>query len=73
MIKKLTFILLIAGCAQGMYAQNTEKSEKFLENKTLFEELTNVKKNRISSTYFSICKAVSMQTSTTALKKGLSK
>lgn len=38
MIKKLTFILLIAGCAQGMYAQNTEKSEKFLENKTLFEE-----------------------------------
>ena len=39
MIKKLTFILLIAGCAQGMYAQNTEKSEKFLENKTLFEEL----------------------------------
>lgn len=46
MIKKLTFILLIAGCAQGMYAQNTEKSEKFLENKTLFEELTNVKKKQ---------------------------
>lgn len=73
MIKKLTFILLIAGCAQGMYAQNTEKSEKFLENKTLFEELTNVKKNRISSTYSSICKAVSMQTSAKALKKELSK
>ena len=47
MIKKLTFILLIAGCAQGMYAQNTEKSEKFLENKTLFEELTNVKKKQL--------------------------
>lgn len=29
-----------------MYAQNTEKSEKFLENKTLFEELTNVKKKQ---------------------------
>ena len=46
MIKKLTFLLLIAGCAQGIYAHNTEKSEKFLENKTLFEELTNVKKKQ---------------------------
>ena len=44
MIKKLTFILLAAGCTQIMYAQSTEKNEKFLENKTLFEELTNVKK-----------------------------
>lgn len=42
MIKKLTFILLAAGCTQVMYAQSTEKNEKFLENKTLFEELTNV-------------------------------
>ena len=42
MIKKLTFILLAAGCTQIMYAQSTEKNEKFLENKTLFEELTNV-------------------------------
>ena len=44
MIKKLTFILLAASCMQSMYSQNTEKNEKFLENKTLFEELTNVKK-----------------------------
>ena len=34
MIKKLTFILLAAGCTQVMYAQSTEKNEKFLENKT---------------------------------------
>ena len=46
MIKKLTFILLAAGCTQIMYAQSTEKNEKFLENKTLFEELTNVKKKQ---------------------------
>ena len=46
MIKKLTFILLTAGCTQIMYAQSTEKNEKFLENKTLFEELTNVKKKQ---------------------------
>lgn len=45
MIKKLTFILLAAGCTQVMYAQSTEKNEKFLENKTLFEELTNVNLN----------------------------
>ena len=37
MIKKLTFILLAASCMQSMYSQNTEKNEKFLENKTLFE------------------------------------
>ena len=46
MIKKLTFILLAASCMQSMYSQNTEKNEKFLENKTLFEELTNVKKKQ---------------------------
>ena len=46
MIKKLTFILLAVGCTQIMYAQSTEKNEKFLENKTLFEELTNVKKKQ---------------------------
>lgn len=73
MIKKLTFILLAAGCTQVMYAQSTEKNEKFLENKTLFEELTNVKKNKISSTYSSICRAASMQTSATASKRELSK
>ena len=43
MIKKLTFILLAASCMQSMYSQNTEKNEKFLENKTLFEELKNKK------------------------------
>ena len=74
MIKKLTFILLAAGCTQVMYAQSTEKNEKFLENKTLFEELTNVKqKNKISSTYSSICRAALMQTSATASKRELSK
>ena len=46
MIKKLTFILLAASCMQSMYYQNTEKNEKCLENKTLFEELTNVKKKQ---------------------------
>ncbi|HAP18514.1 MAG TPA: hypothetical protein DCR38_12245 [Butyricimonas virosa] len=46
MIKKLTFILVAASCMQSMYSQNTEKNEKFLENKTLFEELTNVKKKQ---------------------------
>ena len=50
MIKKLTFILLAASCMQSMYSQNTEKNEKFLENKTLFEELTNVKKKQDIST-----------------------
>lgn len=73
MIKKLTFILLAAGCTQVMYAQSTEKNEKFLENKTLFEELTNVKKNKISSTYSSICRAALMQTFATASKRELSK
>ena len=52
MIKKLTFILLAAGCTQIMYAQSTEKNEKFLENKTLFEELTNVKKKHRQPSYF---------------------
>ena len=33
MIKKLTFILLAAGCTQVMYAQSTEKNEKFLETR----------------------------------------
>ena len=37
MIKKLTFILLAAGCTQIMYAQSTEKNEKFLENKRIKE------------------------------------
>ena len=74
MIKKLTFILLAAGCTQVMYAQSTEKNEKFLENKTLFEELTNVKKKQDKFNLFpSICRAALMQTSATASKRELSK
>ena len=46
MMKKLTFILLMAGCIQGIHAQDTEKSDRFLGNKTLFEELTNVEKKQ---------------------------
>lgn len=44
MMKKIIFILLIAGSIQALYAQNTEKSKKFMVDKTLFEELTDVKK-----------------------------
>ena len=43
-MKKLMFILLILGSIQGVYAQKTEKSKKFMVDKTLFEELTDVKK-----------------------------
>ena len=43
-MKKLMFMLLILGCIQGVYAQRTEKSKKFMVDKTLFEELTDVKK-----------------------------
>ena len=38
------FILLILGSIQGVYAQKTEKNKKFMVDKTLFEELTDVKK-----------------------------
>lgn len=38
------FMLLILGSIQGVYAQRTEKSKKFMVDKTLFEELTDVKK-----------------------------
>lgn len=44
MMKKIMFILLLAGSIQALYAQNTEKSKKFMVDKTLFEELTDVKK-----------------------------
>lgn len=37
-------MLLILGSIQGVYAQRTEKSKKFMVDKTLFEELTDVKK-----------------------------
>ena len=43
-MKKLMFMLLILGSIQGEYAQRTEKSKKFMVDKTLFEELTDVKK-----------------------------
>ena len=43
-MKKIMFILLIMGSIQGIYAQKTEKSKKFMVDKTLFEELTDVKK-----------------------------
>ena len=43
-MKKLMFMLLILGSIQGVYAQRTEKSKKFMVDKTLFEELTDVKK-----------------------------
>lgn len=40
-MKKLLAVLLLAGCVQGVDAQD---NENFLENKTLFEEITGVKK-----------------------------
>lgn len=43
-MKKLMCLLLLAGSIQGLYAQNKEKSEQFMVDKTLFEELTDVKK-----------------------------
>lgn len=45
-MKKLVLMLLLAGSIQGVYAQNTGKSDKFFGNKTLFEELTDVKKKQ---------------------------
>lgn len=44
-MKKLMFMLLLAGSIQAVYAQ------KFSPNTPLFEELTDVKRKRISSTY----------------------
>ena len=43
-MKKLMAMLLLAGSIQGVYAQKTGKKEMFLENKSLYEELTNVQK-----------------------------
>lgn len=43
-MKKLMFMLLLAGSIQGVYAQKTETKDKFLGDKSLYEELTNVKK-----------------------------
>ena len=68
-MKKLMFMLLILGSIQGVYAQRTEKSKKFMVDKTLFEELTDVKKK---SDKFNLYLNL-MQTSETDSKKGLSK
>lgn len=46
MTRKLIAMLLTAGALHGAYAQTTNDHEKFLENKTLFEELTNIKKKQ---------------------------
>lgn len=43
-MKKLMCLLLLAGSIEGLYAQNKEKSDQFMVDKTLFEELTDVKK-----------------------------
>ena len=43
-MKKWIFMLLLAGSIQGVYAQKTEKKDKFNPNTPLFEELTDVKK-----------------------------
>lgn len=43
-MKKILFILLIAGSTQALYAQTETKKDPFMVDKTLFEELTDVKK-----------------------------
>lgn len=44
-MKKLLFMLFLASSIQGVYAQSATKKElPFANNKTLFEELTNVRK-----------------------------
>lgn len=43
-MKKLMAILLLVSSIQGAYAQNSEKEKTFFENKSLYEELSNVQK-----------------------------
>ena len=43
-MKKLMLMLLLAGSIQAIYAQTTEKKDKFSPNTPLFEKLTDVKK-----------------------------
>lgn len=43
-MKKIIFVLLLAGSIHNLYAQNTGQKSEFMSNKTLFEELTDVKK-----------------------------
>lgn len=43
-MKKLVFMLLLAGSIQGLYAQKTEKKQAVFMSTSLFEELTDVKK-----------------------------
>ena len=50
-MKKWIFMLLLAGSIQGIYAQKTEKKEKFNPNTPLFQELTDVKKKQINSIF----------------------
>lgn len=43
-MKKLMAILLLVSSIQGAYAQNSVKEKTFFENKSLYEELSNVQK-----------------------------
>lgn len=43
-MKKLLFLLLLAGSTQGLYAQDAAENDPFMVDKTLFEELTDTKK-----------------------------
>lgn len=72
-MKKIMFILLIMGSIQGIYAQKTEKSKKFMVDKTLFEELTDVKKKSDKFNLYLNMQGASTRTSGTDLKKVLSK
>jgi len=71
-MKRLVLMLLLAGSIQGVYAQNTEKKEKFSPNTPLFEELTDVKRKQINSIFSLICRVVLMHISEMGFKKGIS-
>ena len=43
-MKRLIFVLLLTGSIHSSYAQNTVQISEFMNDKTLFEELTDVKK-----------------------------
>lgn len=43
-MKKLMFVLLLAGSIHGAYAQDAEKRDPFSPNTPLFEEITDIKK-----------------------------
>ena len=50
-MKKLILMLLLAGSMQGVYAQETKKKINSHPTLPLFEELTDVKRRRISSIF----------------------